>query len=63
MFVWVVPVGLVVYVPALWVLDRPGPAGVDRGLLPLVPLVVLAFCAVAAAAWRAGLARYRGAGG
>ena len=62
-FVWLVPVGVAVYVPALWVLDRSGPAGAGRGLLPLVPLLVAAFCGVAGLAWRGGVARYRGAGG
>ncbi len=61
-FVWAVPVGVSVYVPALWVLGREGPAGAGRELLALVPVLVLAFCAVAAVAWRAGLSRYTGAG-
>lgn len=62
-FVWAVPVGAAVYVPTLWLLDRDGVAGADRWMLPLVPVLVAAFCAVSVGAWRAGLARYTGAGG
>ncbi len=61
-FVWAVPVGISVYVPALWLLDRDGIAGAERGMLALVPVLVAAFGLVAACAWRAGLRRYAGAG-
>lgn len=62
-FVWAVPVGVSVYVPVLWVLGREGPAGAGRNLLALVPVLVAAFCGLAAGAWRLGLARYTGTGG
>lgn len=62
-FVWVVPVGLAVFVPALWILDRDGPPGAGRELLLFVPVGVGLTCGIATVAWRAGLARYRGAGG
>ena len=62
-FVWAVPVGVSVYVPVLWVLGRDGPPGAGRAMLALVPVLVTLFCAVAAGAWRVGLARYTGTGG
>jgi ABC-2 type transport system permease protein len=61
-FVWAVPVGVSVYVPTLWILGREGPAGAGRAMLAVVPVLVAAFCVAAAMAWRAGLARYTGAG-
>lgn len=61
-FVWLVPIGLSVYVPTLWLLDRQGPPGAGRWMLGLVPVVVAAFCAVASMAWRVGLRRYSGVG-
>ncbi len=61
-FVWAVPVGASIYLPTLWILGRDGPAGADRWMLPLVPLLVTAFCGAAALSWRAGLRRYTGVG-
>jgi ABC-2 type transport system permease protein len=61
-FVWAVPVGVSVYVPALWILGREGTPGASRWMLALVPVLVGAFCTVAAGAWRLGLSRYTGSG-
>jgi ABC-2 type transport system permease protein len=61
-FLWVVPLGLAVYVPALHLLGRAGPPGVARGLLWLVPLAAGAFAGVAAVVWRRGVRHYQGAG-
>lgn len=61
-FLWIVPIGAAVYVPALWLLGRDGGA-VDRALLPAVPLLVAAFCGLAGLAWQAGLRHHTGAGG
>ena len=61
-FVWAVPVGVSVYVPTLWIVGRDGVAGAQRWFLPLIPLLVAAFVAVAAGSWRLGLRRYAGAG-
>jgi ABC-2 type transport system permease protein len=54
-FVYLVPVGLTVYVPALWLLDKHGPAWAGRGLLPLVPVLTAATCAVGWLGYRNGL--------
>jgi ABC-2 type transport system permease protein len=57
-FVYLVPVGLTVYVPALWLLGKHGPAWAGRGLLPLVPVLTAAACAGGLLAYRAGLRHY-----
>jgi ABC-2 type transport system permease protein len=61
-FLWLVPIGLAVYVPALHVLDREGPAGIPAPLLPLTPVLTLAFAAVAGLAWRRGIRHYASTG-
>ncbi|MBA2625233.1 MAG: ABC-2 family transporter protein [Acidimicrobiia bacterium] len=61
-FLWLVPLGLTVYVPALTLLDRTGPPGVPASLLAVTPVATLAFGGVAALAWRAGLRHYTGTG-
>jgi ABC-2 type transport system permease protein len=61
-FLWLVPVGLAVYVPALHVLDREGPPGIPGSLLPLTPVFTVAFAAVAGLAWRRGLRHYASTG-
>lgn len=61
-FLWVVPLGLTVYVPALTLLDRTGPPGIPASLLALTPLATAAFATVAGLAWRAGLRHYTGTG-
>ena len=61
-FLWVVPFGLAVYVPALHVLDREGPPGATASLLAVTPVATLAFAAVAGLAWRSGLRHYASTG-
>lgn len=62
-FLWIVPVGAVVYIPTLFLLGREGVGVATDALLPAIPLLVLAFAAIAGAAWRAGLRHHTGAGG
>ncbi|MFD6416910.1 ABC transporter permease [Streptomyces sp. NPDC060194] len=59
---FVVPLAFVNWIPALWVLGRDNPLGLPDALALLPPLVAVAFCAVAALAWRAGLRSYRSTG-
>ena len=61
-FVWLVPVALAIYVPALVVLGRQGPPGVPAWLAWLTAPVSAAFLAVGGLAWRGGVRRYVGAG-
>ncbi len=62
-FLWVVPVGAAVYLPTLRLLDREGIGIANQDLLPALPLLVAAFCALAVVAWKAGLRHHTGAGG
>ncbi len=61
-FLFVIPLALAVYVPALWVLDETGPPGVPRSLLALTPIAATAFAGLAAGCWRAGLRHYESTG-
>jgi ABC-2 type transport system permease protein len=62
LFIWVVPVGLAIYVPALGVLGRQGPPGLPGWLAWLVAPVAGAFLAAGGLAWRAGIRHYVGTG-
>lgn len=62
LFLWVVPVGLAIYVPALGVLGRQGPPGLPGWLVWLTAPVAVAFLAAGGLAWRAGIRHYVGAG-
>ena len=59
---YVVPVGVLSYVPGIFVLDAPNPLGIPEWLQLLSPLVFLPVCAAAAFAWRRGLRRYESTG-
>jgi ABC-2 type transport system permease protein len=61
-FTFLIPMGLCVYVPALVLLGREGPALVGPGLLPLLPVVLVVFVGLTVAAWRAGVRRYQSTG-
>jgi len=61
-FLYVIPLALAIYVPALWVLDEQGPPGVPRELLAATPVAALAFAGFAALCWRAGLRHYESTG-
>ncbi|MFD4376327.1 ABC transporter permease [Streptomyces sp. NPDC058486] len=60
--VYVVPLAFVNWLPALYVLGRPAPAGVPSWAAFASPLVALVCCAVAGLAWRAGIRSYRSTG-
>ncbi|WP_435969869.1 ABC transporter permease [Streptomyces sp. Qhu_M48] len=60
--VYVVPLAFVNWLPALYVLDRPAPAGVPEWAAFASPLVAAVCCAVAGLAWRAGIRSYRSTG-
>jgi ABC-2 type transport system permease protein len=61
-FVWVVPIGLAIYVPALGILGRQGPPGLPAWLAWLSAPVAAAFLALGGLAWRAGIRHYVGTG-
>lgn len=59
---FVVPLAFVNWLPALHVLGRPYPLDLPRWLAFTPPLVAALCCALAGAAWRAGLRTYRSTG-
>ncbi|MFC4058908.1 ABC transporter permease [Planomonospora corallina] len=59
---FIVPLAFVNWQPALYVLDRPDPLGLPYWLRFAAPLAALLLALAAAAAWRAGIRRYRSTG-
>lgn len=59
---FVVPLAFVNWLPALHVLGEPDPLGLPGWLAFASPAVAVVCCALAAAAWRAGLRTYRSTG-
>lgn len=62
LFTWVFPFALAVYVPAVALLGRHGPAGLGPGMLWVAPFGSAWMAAVAALAWRGAIRHYVGAG-
>ncbi|MFC8289410.1 ABC transporter permease [Streptomyces sp. NPDC057242] len=60
--VYVVPLAFASWLPALYVLGRPAPAGVPDWAAFASPPVALVCCGVAGLAWRAGIRSYRSTG-
>ncbi|WP_410091294.1 ABC transporter permease [Streptomyces sp. adm13(2018)] len=60
--VYVVPLAFVNWLPALYVLGRPAPAGVPEWTAFASPLVAAVCCGIAGLAWRAGVRAYRSTG-
>ena len=61
-FLWVVPVGCVLYLPVVRVLGVDDPLGSTRALQALAPLAGYAFFALALGAWRLGVRHYTSTG-
>ncbi|PJM94935.1 transporter [Streptomyces sp. CB01373] len=59
---FVLPLAFVNWLPALYVLGRPYPLDLPRWTAFTPPLVAVACCALAGAAWRVGLRSYRSTG-
>ncbi|MFF4759064.1 ABC transporter permease [Streptomyces sp. NPDC001292] len=59
---FVLPLAFVNWLPALYVLGRPYPLGLPGWTAFAPPLVAVACCALAGAAWRVGLRSYRSTG-
>lgn len=62
LFLFVIPLGFVIYAPALYLLDKPDPLGLPAITRFLAPLAALAFSIVAGIAWRIGVRHYRSTG-
>lgn len=62
LLLFVVPIGFVIYLPALYLLDKPDPLGLP-GFAPfLAPVAAIGFAAVAGALWHLGVRHYRSTG-
>lgn len=61
-FTFVVPAAFVAYLPALVLLELPGPAWLPQWLGWCTPLAAVAAWSAALAGWRTGLRHYKGAG-
>ena len=59
---WVIPAGLIAYVPSIYILDAPNPLGFPRWLQLASPAAFIPLGLVAAAVWRAGVRRYESTG-
>jgi ABC-2 type transport system permease protein len=62
LFLWIVPLGFVIYFPSLFILDKPTPLGLPDWLRFVAPLAALLFWLVAFLLWRTGVRRYRSTG-
>jgi ABC-2 type transport system permease protein len=62
LFTWLFPFALAVYVPALVLTGRHGPAGLGPGMLWVAPFGAAWMAAIAALAWGRAIRRYVGAG-
>jgi ABC-2 type transport system permease protein len=61
-FMWVVPAGVVIYVPAIWILGAENPLDIPVWAQLASPLICIPVVIVAGAVWRLGLRRYESAG-
>ncbi|MGW1024089.1 ABC transporter permease [Streptomyces sp. NPDC002577] len=59
---FILPLAFVNWLPALYVLGRPYPLDLPQWVAFAPPLVAVACCALAGAAWRVGLRSYRSTG-
>lgn len=61
-FLYIVPLGLTTYYPALFILGKPDPLGLPPYLGLLAPLTAALFFVVGLGVWRLGLLHYQGTG-
>jgi len=62
LFLWIVPIGFVVYYPSLAILDKPDPLGLPGFASYLAPMMALVFCIVIGYGWQLGIRHYRSTG-
>ncbi len=61
-FLWIVPIGFVVYYPSLVILDKPDPLDLPPFAPYLAPLMAGIFCIAIGFAWKLGIRHYRSTG-
>ena len=59
---FIVPLGFVIYFPGLYLLDKPDPFGLPRGVEFIALPVALAFFALTCFVWRVAVRHYRSTG-
>jgi ABC-2 type transport system permease protein len=62
LFLWIIPLGFVVYFPSLYLLDKSTPLDLPGWLRFVAPLAALIFWLAALQLWRIGVRRYRSTG-
>lgn len=62
LFLWVIPVGFVSFLPSLYLLDKPDPLGLPGFARFVAPLAATGFAVVTAALWGFGVRHYRSTG-
>lgn len=61
-YLWIVPIGFVVYYPSLEILDKPDPLGLPGFAALMAPLMAALFCLVVGFFWNLGVRHYRSTG-
>jgi ABC-2 type transport system permease protein len=62
LFLWFIPLGFTIFLPALYLLHKPDPLGLPAFARFVAPVVAVAFCFVAGFFWRVGVRHYRSTG-
>lgn len=61
-FIWLIPIGFVIYYPTLIILDKPDPLGFAPIAPAIGPLLTIAFVALVSLLWRQGVNHYHSTG-
>jgi len=62
LFILIVPLGLTIFMPALYILDKSNPFGLSQVSSFLAPLAAVVFAVVASQFWALGIRHYRSTG-
>lgn len=62
LFLWVIPVGFVSFLPSLYLLDKPDPLGLPAFARFVAPLAALGFAVATGLLWGLGVRHYRSTG-
>jgi ABC-2 type transport system permease protein len=62
LFLWLIPLGFTIFLPALYLLNKPDPLGLPGFTHFIAPFVAVAFSLVASYFWRLGIRHYRSTG-
>ena len=62
LFLWLIPLGFTIFLPALYLLDKPDPLGMPGFARFVAPGVAILFAVGSGLLWRVGVRRYRSTG-